>query len=157
MLMKSFTKFFFFTLFICFSAFFHARAQVSFINANTQMGLTSTHSGCPATVIDVNGDGLDDIVRLDQAHMLYIDYQHPGHQFDHYYIGDFGYDAGWAWAMCVADVDHNGYKDVLAGGYGPYVKIMKLNSDGTGGTLYDLPTSNFFLQNANFADINNDG
>lgn len=134
-----------------------AFAQVSFLNANAKLSATNIHSGCPVGVVDVNGDGLDDIVRLDQAHLLYIDYQYPGLQFNHTYIGDFGGGVSWAWGLCVADVDHNGYKDIVAGGYGPSVKIFKLNSTGTGGTLYSLPSSNFFLQNVNFADINNDG
>lgn len=155
--MKLFTKFFCFAVSGSLLISNGSKAQVSFINANSKLTSTDIHSGCPATVVDVNGDGLDDIVRLDQAHLLYIDYQRPGLQFDHHYIGNFGGDAGWAWAMCVADVDHNGYKDVLAGGYGPAVKIFKLNSTGTSGTLYSLDTSFFFLQNANFADINNDG
>ncbi|MBX7107459.1 MAG: FG-GAP-like repeat-containing protein [Chitinophagales bacterium] len=132
-------------------------AQVSFLNANAKLSATNIHSGCPVGVADINGDGLDDIVRLDQAHLLYIDYQRPGLLFDHHYIGDYGGGVSWAWGLCIADVDHNGYKDIVAGGYGPSVKIMKLNSTGTGGTLYSLPSSNFFLQNINFADINNDG
>src|SRR4030095_15810598 len=88
------------------------QAQVSFINANTQCALSSIHSGCPVAIVDINGDGLDDIVRLDEAHLLYIDYQLPTHLFSEDFIGDFGYNSGWAWAMCVADVDHNGFKDV---------------------------------------------
>ena len=155
--MKLFTKTSLFCSAIFLLSTLNLTAQITFTNANSEMSLVSTHSGCPTAVVDINGDGLDDIVRLDQAHLLYIDYQHPGQQFDHVFIGDFGYDSGWAWAMCVADVDHNGYKDVLAGGYGPAVKIMQIDNTGTGGFLYSLPTSNFFLQNANFADVNNDG
>ena len=59
--------------------------------------------------------------------------------------------------MCVADVDHNGFKDVVAGGGGPAVKLLLLNSTGTGGTIVALPSSSFFLQNVNFMDVNNDG
>ncbi|MFI5136097.1 MAG: FG-GAP repeat domain-containing protein, partial [Chitinophagales bacterium] len=132
------------------------RGQISFTNENSQL-VATTHSGCSVAVVDVNGDGLDDIVRLDQGHTVYIDYQRPGHIFSHVLVGDFGFSSGWAWGMCVADVDHNGYKDVLAGGYGPAIEILKLNSTGTGGTIYSLPTSNFFMQNANFMDVNGDG
>jgi len=132
------------------------RGQISFVNKNSQL-VASTHSGCSVAVVDVNNDGLDDIVRLDQGHTVYVDYQRPGHVFSHVLIGDFGFSSGWAWGMCVADVDHNGFKDVLAGGYGPAIKIMKLNSTGTSGTVYSLPSSNFFMQNANFMDVNGDG
>lgn len=137
--------------------FFTLKAQVSFTNANAKLSETNIHSGCPTGIADINGDGLDDIVRLDQAHLLYIDYQRPGLTFDHHLIGDFGGGNGWAWGLCIADADHNGFKDVVAGGYGPAVKLMKLNDNGTSGVSYSLPSSNFFLQNVNFADVNNDG
>lgn len=136
---------------------FSSQAQFAFTNSNTRLTTPAFHSGCTVTVVDVNNDGLDDIVRLSAGHDLYIEYQHVNHQFTSVHIGDFGGGNGWSWGMAVADVDHNGYKDVLAGGYGPAVRIYKLNSTGTGGTLYSLPNSNFFLQNVTFLDVNNDG
>lgn len=155
--MRFFTKLSLLSCFIILCCLSGINAQVSFLNANAKLSATNIHSGCPVAVIDINGDGLDDIVRLDQAHLLYIDYQRPGLTFDHHYIGDYGGGSSWAWGLCVADVDHNGFKDVVAGGYGPAVKIMKLDNTGTAGALYSLPASNFFLQNVNFADVNNDG
>lgn len=154
--MKFFTKIFCLSLSGLLVAFLHIDAQVSFTNSNSQLQ-GETHSGCPVTVVDVNGDGLDDIVRLDQGHRVYVDYQRPGQQFDHILVGDFGYASGWAWSMCVADADHNGFKDVVAGGGGPAVKLLLIDSTGTGGTIVALPYSNFFLQNLNFMDVNNDG
>lgn len=155
--MNFFTKVFTLFLFASSCCLSGMQAQVSFLNANSKLSVTAIHSGCPVGIADINGDGLDDIVRLDQAHLLYIDYQRPGLIFDHHYIGDFGGGVSWAWGLCIADVDHNGFKDVVAGGYGPAVKIMKLDNTGNSGTLYSLPLSNFFLQNLNFADVNNDG
>ncbi len=134
----------------------NAQAQITFSNANLQLQ-GATHSGCPVTVVDVNGDGLDDIVRLDQGHTVYVDYQQAGHQFTHNLIGDFGNNSGWAWGMCLGDLDHNGYKDVIAGGGGPSVKVMMLDATGLSGTVVSLPNSNFFLQNVNVMDVNNDG
>jgi hypothetical protein len=58
--------------------------------------------------------------------------------------------------MCVADVDKNGYKDVI-GGWNGVGKIMMMSADGLTGTQVTLPNDNFFFQNITAADFNNDG
>ncbi len=157
--MKKFTS-------ICLAMFFagtfgalHSHAQLSFTNANAKLTNVNIFSGCAVTVADMNGDGLDDIARLNQGHDLYIEYQKPGHQFQNLHIADFG--GGSQWGMCVADVDHNGYNDVLAGGNNSqYIQLMKLDAYGLMGNIITLSTasiSGYFMQNANFMDVNNDG
>ena len=127
--------------------------SVSFTNANSRLTAASMRTGLAVAVADINGDGLDDIARLQNGHDLYIEYQRPGNTFQEVHIADFG--GGSAWGMSVADVDHNGYKDVLAGGSG--CKLMKIGPAGQLGATVQVSTTNFFLQNANFMDVNGDG
>jgi hypothetical protein len=133
-------------------------AQISFTNANSRLNASNANirSGNSLTVVDVNNDDLDDILILDQNQYAKVSYQQPGGNFNQYTIGDFG-GAG-PWGMSSADVDHNGYKDVLCnGGGGP--QLMKLNGTGTGmlGGIITLPNGAIFSQNGNFMDVNNDG
>ncbi len=130
-----------------------AMSQVSFKNANIKLVTPGVHSGCPVTITDWNGDGLDDIIRLDDGRYCSVEVQQTNQMYLSVSLGDFG---GGAWAMTVADVDHNGYKDVLADGSNG-IGILKTNNSGTGATMVWLPASTWFLQNATFGDFNNDG
>lgn len=132
-------------------------AQISFSTATNRFDDATMNSGCPTTIIDWNEDGLDDVIRLHQGRYIYVEIQRPGQNFETRYFGDIGGSNGWAWAIAVTDVDDNGYKDIIAGGYGPAVKIAKINGTGTAATIVNLPSSNFFLQNISIGDINNDG
>ena len=137
---------------------YKATSQISFSNANSALHLSTFRSGGQVTVIDWNNDGRDDIVRMFGGHRVYIEIQRPDGNFDSLFVADFGGGPGWAWAMAVADVDENGYKDIIAGGYsGPGVQIMRTNAAGLLGTVDVLPSSSFFLQNMTMADFNNDG
>lgn len=133
-----------------------AIAQLSFTNSNNRLTNSVFRSGCAVTVVDVNNDGLDDILRMDQGHLINLELQNREGYFDNHFIADIG--GGSAWAMTAADVDHNGWKDVIADGTGGirFVKIFE-----SGGTITAtntlLASSGFFLQNATFADMNNDG
>ena len=131
-----------------------SNAQLSFSNSNSKLPSPAFHSGCPVSVVDWNNDGLDDIIRLDNAEQCYVDVQKSNQQFERVYLGSISNNA---WAMAVADFDKNGYKDVVAGGSGFNITIFKTNNTGTGATKTTIANSGFFLQNLTMADINNDG
>jgi len=132
-----------------------ASAQLSFTNANSRLPSPAFHSGCPIAVVDWNNDGLDDIIRLDQGRFCNVDVQMPNQQFQRVYLGNVGVGC---WGMAVADIDKNGYKDIIAGGSSSNgIGIIKTNNNGTGGNITVLPNSNYFLQNLTFGDFNNDG
>jgi uncharacterized repeat protein (TIGR03806 family) len=128
---------------------------VSFTDGTSLLG-QNNYSGLPMGVIDMNGDGKDDIVQFNYAKNLRIQYQNgAGQQFTSFYHGSVSSNNQWGTA--IADFDQNGFNDVMSGGYYDNLKIIKNNN---GNNLYaqsNLPSSNIFLQGANFADINNDG
>lgn len=130
-------------------------AQLSFTNSNSRLA-TTTHSGCVVTVTDVNFDGLDDLVRMDQGYLVNVDIQERDGNFTNYYITNNG--GGSSWGMAVADIDQNGYKDIIADGAGG-INLIKLFWNGTTftSTSTTLSNSGFFLQNISICDINNDG
>ncbi|MCB9267318.1 MAG: VCBS repeat-containing protein [Lewinellaceae bacterium] len=130
--------------------------QVSFSNGNSLLSNSSFHSGVAIAVVDMNGDGLDDIARLSQGRELQIEYQQPGGAlFVNYTFGNLSGQSQWS--MCVADVDNNGYNDVLAGGRYDDVKLVRAMDDGSGYEMSTLPGAGLFVQGSNLADINNDG
>jgi hypothetical protein len=112
-------------------------------------------SGIAVAIADMNGDGLDDIVRLNNAAQLNIEYQTLNEQvFTHF---NYGMVPGEAWAVAVGDVNNDGYCDVMTGGYYDGVKVLTAINNGTGYESATMPGAGIFVQGANFADINNDG
>jgi hypothetical protein len=130
-------------------------AQLSFTNSNSIVPFNS-RSGCAVSVVDVNGDGLDDIVTLDQSNLMNVMLQRREGGYINQFIVDIG--GGNAWAMAMADVDKNGWKDMIADGLNG-IRLIKLSESGGIITHTNtlLANSGFFLQNATFADMNNDG
>jgi hypothetical protein len=127
----------------------------TFTNKTSLLSMTNIRSGCAIGVADMDGDNLDDIVRLDGASDLLIEYQRvPDGAFDNYDFGNLG--SGNEWALCIADIDNNGFNDFIAGGAYNNIKVLTANATGTDYTL-SLLTNSIFVQGTNFADINNDG
>ncbi len=131
-------------------------AQVSFSKANAALGMTNAYSGVAIAVVDMNADGLDDIVNLNNGRILNIQYQKPdGSGFTAVELGAVSGQSQWS--MCVADVDNNGYNDVLTGGRYDGVKLFQADASGNNYAMSMLPGATLFIQGSNFADINNDG
>ncbi|MFT6415786.1 MAG: hypothetical protein ACJARZ_001125 [Dokdonia sp.] len=130
-----------------------AKAQISFSDASSNLTNNTLKSGVAMAVTDMNGDGLDDIIRLDSSSNLEIEYQQTDGSFTR---SDLGPVDG-PWAITIADVDENGMNDILVGGFQDGLKLLKADNSGAVFTQEILDGPGIFLQNANFADINNDG
>ena len=96
-----------------------ALALVSFAAATAQTFTAGTlpgsyYSGGVTGVWDMNNDGLNDIVVMDQSKTLRILYQQANGSFTQVNAGtQLGSSQ---WGMTVADIDNDGFGDVISGG-----------------------------------------
>lgn len=132
-----------------------AQSQITFVNASSRLSTSNFNSGVGISVVDMNGDGLDDIARMNQGNALQIQTQRTGLPFAA--VNGVSMGSGSAWSMVVGDVNEDGYKDAIAG-FGSSAKLAIANGAGTGfNAASTLPNSNYFLQNMNCMDVDNDG
>ena len=125
----------------------------SFTNSTSLLN-NSYNSGGVVGVSDMDQDGLDDILILDQSRMVYIAYQEAGGTFT---IESYGSVSGaQQWGGCIGDVDNDGHNDFFCGGSFDGTHFLQISSRGNG-TLSDLDEGDLFMQGCNLADMNNDG
>ena len=125
-------------------------AQVSFINQGSLLG---NYSDSSEVGVDMNGDYLDDYVRVSQ-NGIGIDYQLPDQTFNSVWIA-MSIQNVPNWSIAAGDLDKNGYNDLVLGN-GSRVSFLLANADGTEYTLQDFPEF-IFSQRSTMADIDNDG
>ena len=125
-------------------------AQVSFTNLGSLLGNYSDHS---EVGVDMNGDYLDDYVRVSQ-NGIGIDYQNADQTFNSVWI-PMSIQNIPDWSIAAGDLDKNGYNDLVLGN-GAKVSFLFANADGTAYTLQDFPEF-IFSQRSTMADIDNDG
>ena len=131
-------------------------SQFSFTN-NTSLlhNPNSFESGVAVAVADMDNDGKDDIIRLDDGNKLSIEYQQgSGQPFSHSFLSA---SVGLPWALAVADANNDGVCDMIMGGVYDDVKLIQSINNGAGYITSTLPSSGIFVQGSNFADIDNDG
>lgn len=134
----------------------NSSAQISFTNQTANLSDPTHYSGVAVTVNDVNNDGLDDIVILDNARDLKIEFQ----KMDGVWVGlNTGQemDSGNAWGMAVGDATNNGHSDVFSGLFGGQPDYAKANASGTVYVVSELPTYGLATQCVNLADMDADG
>lgn len=125
-------------------------AQVSFIN---QSGLIGNYPDTSEIAVDMNGDYLDDYVRVSDGG-IGIDYQQANGTFVSEFITMAIANAP-NWSVAAADIDKNGYNDLVLGN-GSRVSFLFANGDGTQYTE-DAHPEYIFSQRSTFNDIDNDG
>jgi len=130
-----------------------AQQPVTFTNSSSQLANIGSGGFVPDCAVDMNNDGLDDVVRV-RNNGLSIDYQNAGGGFSH-----FLFPMNWQnfpdWSIAAGDIDGNGYNDLLFGG-GSRVSFVYANSSGSAYTE-DFHSQYIFSQRSTFSDIDNDG
>ena len=117
----------------------------------TQVNVGSV--GSERGLVDMNGDGLDDLVSILTSNVNLLIQTEGG--FNEVNIATTPANNTPGWSMAAADFDRNGYTDLLYGG-GSGVTFMRANNDGTG--FSEISGNEYvFSQRSNFVDINNDG
>ncbi|MBK9175127.1 MAG: VCBS repeat-containing protein [Flavobacteriales bacterium] len=128
------------------------QAQTAFTNSTPLMG-ASNSGGCMG-VVDMNGDGRDDIAKLNNARQLVVDYQNADGSFTTVVYGNMSGSGQWGFA--IADLDNNGHKDVVSGGSYDGTHYYRITSVGNG-TLSDLNGPDIFTQCMSIGDVDNNG
>ncbi|HRH68028.1 MAG TPA: FG-GAP-like repeat-containing protein [Flavobacteriales bacterium] len=128
-------------------------AQLSFTNASNLMSNVTLSGGCMG-VVDMNGDGLDDIAKLHNAREFQVDYQNADGTFTLVNYGQVSSSGQWGWA--IADLDNNGHKDMVSGGSYDGTHYVRITSPGVK-TLEDLNGPDIFTQAMSIGDMDNNG
>ena len=131
-----------------------AHAQIAFTNGSSALTVPN-YSGVTVAIGDVDGDRLDDLIRLNQGYELNFQFQKMNGTFSALASGDVSNESQWG--IVVGDADNNGKSDVVSGGSYDNVHYSRANTAGTVYTTTNLANSSLFLQACSFADINNDG
>ena len=125
-------------------------AQVSFTNRND---LIQSYPNTQSITVDMNGDYLDDFVRVSDTG-IGIDYQQPNGTFTSVFYS-VTIDNVPNWSVAAGDIDENGYTDLVFGN-GSRVSFLFANADGTAYAEQTHPQY-IFSQRSNLVDIDNDG
>ncbi|MBL8011984.1 MAG: VCBS repeat-containing protein [Flavobacteriales bacterium] len=109
--------------------------------------------GSTVAAVDMNGDHLDDVVRVTELQIT-INHQQTGGGLVQTVFPTDTADTTPYWSLAAGDLDGNGYNDLLyAGGSATF---MLANADATA-YIENSQTEWIFCQRSNFVDINNDG
>jgi hypothetical protein len=118
------------------------------------VGQTVPGAGGVMGVVDMNGDGLDDLVSPGSSSVT-MSYQLAAGGFTTTTIITPAADHTASWSFAAGDIDDNGYNDMMYGG-GQGVTFMIANATGTGYSEVSFPQY-IFSQRTNFVDVNADG
>lgn len=131
---------------------YHAYSQISF----TSEALEAGHRGFIANaVVDMNGDYLDDIVRVSYYGDVSIAYQQANGTFSISDVGTVPYRTPFlgSWGICVAETTGDAFNDFFVANRDTHYLFTSNGANAFNRIQFD---SVFFAQTVNFVDMNGD-
>lgn len=142
-------------LLACLGCAWPAFGQIAFLDSTQYLDNVGLLSGTPVGIADMNGDGLEDLIILDNRQELYIEYQQATTPFfNSLFVQSLD---GPANSIAIGDVDGNGFNDIFTGGSYNALRLLKANADGSAYTTTVIDPGSYLVQGANMADIDKDG
>lgn len=128
---------------------------ISFSDQSANLPNKTFYSWLQKGVADMNGDGMDDIVRADTGGNFFILKQQSNGSFTEEFLGKIQPRAPLS--IILGDLDNNGHPDILTGGKYTSVQVLTANSDASIYTATRLPEDSIYVQASTMVDLNNDG
>ncbi len=126
-----------------------------FVNSSELLSENEVGGPICKAFVDVNGDYRDDIVRIANANKVLVDIQsNEGEFFQNFVIDTL---VGDSWTIAVADVNNDGFSDILSAGNYNGAKVYTGGRDPMQYEKMFESETDFFAQGSNFVDMNNDG
>ena len=129
-------------------------AQTFTLNTTPLTNEAARSGGCVG-IADMDGDGYDDLILLNQSKQLSVDYQNANGTFTSFSYGTVS--ASSQWGMAVGDTDEDGHKDFVSGGNGDGVHYIRISARGVFTPMVNLDNGDMFMQGMNMVDVDNDG
>lgn len=131
---------------------FQANAQPAFSDGTAMLAHQANSGGCMA-VMDMDGDGLDDVVQLDFGTHVFVLYQETDGSFTTVDYGTVDNSSQWGWA--IGDLNNDGHKDICSGSSGQQ-NFLSITARGVS-TFSHLDGPSIFTQCMSMGDMDNDG
>lgn len=147
---------FFQTLVFCLMCSF-LNGQITFTESSDRLRMLNFSSGVAIGIADMNGDGLDDIVRLKEGKDLYYEIQTDLATPFFQYRVDHNLTSAPFWNIAIGDIDNDGQNDCMMSGTINVAKVVQNETGLENFRISDIPDSDVYAQGSNFVDVNNDG
>jgi len=131
-------------------------AQIVFEPDYNIINTDGYRSGVSTAIADVNGDGMDDIVRVTSRNVLEVNFS-SGNRTElklEQYAASIPAEA---WNITVGNLDNHGPNEIALGTVYKGGYIFRYSEDLQTLELIQSTSRDFYSQGSNFVDINNDG
>ena len=131
-------------------------SQVGFVQSDEYISTEGYRSGITTSIVDINNDGRDDIVRVTSRGILELHLASSNYKK----LYKIEYEASLPdipWSITVGNLDNKGPNEIALGTVYRGGFIFELNQRNERLELSQLTARDFYSQGANFVDINNDG